>query len=80
MPKIGSSLAKKLNRVGIDNFVELEQMGCRDVFLKIRVKLNDGCLNLPYALEGVVQGILCHSLSKVDKNLLKEYYESIEVK
>jgi TfoX C-terminal domain len=79
LPNIGKKLAEKLETVGVDNAENLIRIGSRKAFLKVKSELEDGCLNMLYALEGAVQGIRWHSLSKQDRTALKEFYDSIEL-
>jgi len=48
--------------------------------MKIATLENSGvCINMLYALEGAIQGIRWHGLSKERKLELKEYYNSLKV-
>ncbi|MCF7794109.1 MAG: TfoX/Sxy family protein [Candidatus Cloacimonetes bacterium] len=80
MPNIGKQLAAKLEKVGINDSEEFITIGSKEAFVRIKTELDDGCINMLYTLEGAVQGIRWHSLSKDQKNELKIFYDSLEAK
>lgn len=74
LPNIGNTLAQKLNEIGITNFEQLKAIGSKQALIKISVLENSGaCLNMLFALEGAIQGIRWHGLSKETKQELKEF-------
>lgn len=74
-PNIGTVLAKKLESVGIDSREKLIEIGSKDALARIAtIEDNDVCINMLYALEGGIQGIRWHGLSKDEKMELKEYF------
>lgn len=78
LPNIGKTLAKKLNRIGINNKNELEKIGSENAFIKISAIENSGvCLNMLCALEGAIQGIRWHDLNAEKKQELKYFYQSM---
>lgn len=78
LPNIGKTLAKKLNQIGISNSQELNRIGSEDALLQISIIENSGaCLNMLFALEGAIQGIRWHGLSKERKEELKEFYRMV---
>ena len=61
----------------IKNDVELIEMGSENTLVKIATLENGGaCINMLYALEGAIQGIRWHGLSRERKEELKEFYNS----
>lgn len=77
LPNIGTTLAKKLEKVGITNETELKSEGSENAIIKISTLENSGsCINMLYALEGAIQGIRWHGLDKEKKRELKEFYNS----
>ncbi len=79
LPNIGTTLANKLIKSGIANSEELKAMGSEKAILKIATLENSGvCINMLYALEGAIQGMRWHDLSKERKRELKEYYHLLE--
>lgn len=77
LPNIGSTLAEKLQAVGIENGQQLKVVGSEKAIIKIATLENSGaCINMLYALEGAIQGIRWHGLSKERKEELKEFYRS----
>lgn len=77
LPNIGKNLEEKLNDVDIFTRDELLSLGSKVAFMKIRKIDNGACLNMLYALEGAVQGIRWHYLSKETKNDLKIFINSV---
>lgn len=72
LPNIGKTLALKLNAINIASFEELKAI------VKISSLENSGaCINMLYALEGAIQGIRWHALSKEQKQELKSFYNLI---
>ena len=81
IPNIGKILADKLHKVGILNEHDLKTTGSENAIIKIGTLENSGaCINMLYALEGAVQGIRWHGLSKDKKQELREFYNSIKNK
>ena len=75
LPNIGKILAEKLNRIGVTNNEKLIKLGSESALLKITTIENSGaCINMLYALEGAIQGIRWHDLSKNRKYKLKQFY------
>lgn len=79
LPNIGKELAYKLEVVGISCEEELKNIGSEDALIRINT-LEDGgaCINMLYALEGAIQGIRWHGLSKDRKESLLDFYRSIK--
>lgn len=77
LPNIGESLAKKLNRIGIENEDQLKNEGTENTFIKLQTIDKDACINSLYALEGAIQGIRWHKLSKVRKEELLAFYNTL---
>lgn len=80
LPNIGNTLTAKLALVGITNAEDLMQAGSENAIIKLAALENSGvCINMLYALEGAVQGIRWHGLSKERKQELKEFYQMLKV-
>jgi len=80
LPNIGKTLAEKLNKIGITNEKKLKEIGSENAIIKIAAIENGGvCINMLYALEGAIQGIRWHNLSKEKKQELKEFFNMINV-
>ena len=79
LSNIGKVLAEQLEAVGIHSYEELIDLGSIEALLKIKGKSGKGCYNMLYALEGAIQGIRWHNLSREDKDRLKaELDEAVE--
>lgn len=78
LPNIGPTLAEKLQKAGIATEEQLKEAGSEDAILKIAALENSGvCINMLYALEGAIQGIRWHGLSKERKRELTEFYRKM---
>lgn len=77
MPNIGKKLAEYLNQANIGSAEELENMGSREAFKRLRCVREDACLNMLCALEGAVRGVRWHHLPQEIKQELKEYNISL---
>ena len=78
LPNIGKTLAGKLNQAGITTEQQLMETGSENAIIKI-ASLEDGdvCIDMLYALEGAIQGIRWHGLSRERKQELKDFYRSM---
>ena len=78
LPNIGKTLALKLIAINITSLEELIAIGSKQAIVKISTLENSGaCINMLYALEGAIQGIRWHGLSKEQKQELKSFYNLI---
>ncbi len=75
LPNIGDSLESQLNDVGIETFEQLKLVGSRGAWINIKSIDSTACINRLLALEGAIQGVRWHYLSKVVKDELKEFYK-----
>ena len=81
LPNIGNTLAEKLILIGITNEQELKDTGSENAIIKIStLEDNAACIYTLYALEGAIQGIRWHRLSKERKQELKEFYRMMNKK
>lgn len=71
LPNIGKELAKQLQQAGIYSYQDLIDAGSVEALLRIKGRSGKGCYNMLYALEGAIQGIRWHNLSREDKDRLK---------
>lgn len=74
LPNIGTVLAQKLQRAGIENAQALKHIGAENAFIRLHTIDNDACINMLYAIEGAIQGIRWHNLDKWRKDELKAFY------
>lgn len=80
LPNIGKTLSEKLNAVGIISIEQLKTTGSKQTIIKISALENSGvCINMLFALEGAIQGVRWHSLSKETKEELKTFYRKINL-
>lgn len=73
LPNIGKTLEEKLVKVGITTPQELKNTGSENALLQIRAIDETACFNMLCALEGAIQGIRWHGLSKERKEELKQF-------
>lgn len=79
LPNIGKTLAQKLRQVEVNSAEDLMALGSENAIIKIASIDNEGaCINMLYALEGAIQNIRWHSLSKQRKLELKTFYQSLK--
>jgi DNA transformation protein and related proteins len=71
---IGKVMSKKLEQVGIKNETELKAVGSEKAFLLVKSIDSSACICSLYALEGAIQGIRWHSLSKEKKEELLNFF------
>jgi DNA transformation protein and related proteins len=73
LPNIGKVLEQKLKEVGITNAGELINTGAENALIRIRAIDDTACFNMLCALEGAIQGIRWHDLTKERKEELKQF-------
>lgn len=76
---IGEETETKLIQAGIDSFEKLDKMGSQQAFLRLHAMDPDACLNLLYALEGAIEGIRWHDLSREKKQELLQFHKMIQM-
>ncbi len=74
LKNIGKELEKQLNEVGIFTYEDLVNCGSVEAWLKIKKIDSSACINRLMAIEGALQNIRWHDLSKADKEYLKDFY------
>lgn len=77
-PNLGKALVKQLVEAEINSFEQLEEMGSEKTFLKLKTIYPDACINRLYAIEGAIQGIRWHQLSKDRKNELLIFFNMLK--
>ncbi|MHC1747313.1 MAG: TfoX/Sxy family protein [Cellulosilyticaceae bacterium] len=76
LPNIGTVVEQQLNDIGITNFKQLEEIGSKKAWLKIKAMDESACIHRLYALEGAIQGISKNQLPVETKKDLKEFYNN----
>ena len=77
LPNIGQELAMRLVLAGIKSSEEFLQLGTETVFIKLKTVFPSACHNQLYAVEGAMQGIRWHGISKERKQELHEFMKMI---
>lgn len=75
---IGKELEKLLIQVGIESFEELQAIGAENAFIRIQTIYPDACICKLSALEGAIEGIRWHSLSKEKKDELNAFFNLVK--
>ena len=78
LPNIGKVLEGKLIDIEVKTPEELQLIGSREAFIRIKIVDNTACYNMLCALEGAVQGIRWHYLPETVKTDLKTFFETIK--
>ena len=78
MPNIGSVMEKRLAAVGIHDAETLRKLGSREIFTRLLAHEGDTCLCSLCGLEGAIQNIRWHSLSKESKQDLRKFFDSLK--
>ncbi len=78
LPNIGQELAKRLELSGIKSREDFLELGTEKIFIKLKTVFPGACHNQLYALEGAMQGIRWHRISKERKMELQEFMKMIE--
>jgi DNA transformation protein and related proteins len=76
---IGGEIEARLSEVGIDSLEKLEKMGSRQAFMRLLTIDPEACLNLLYALEGAIEGIRWHDLSREIKQELLQFHKMAQM-
>ena len=74
LPNIGKVVAEKLIQVGINTPEELVSVGTEQAFIRLQTIDETACLSMLQAIEGAIQGIRWHNLSKERKTELIDFY------
>lgn len=77
LPNIGDVIAKELENVGIATQDDLSQIGSAKALYKIKGASSHGCYNMLYALEGAIQGVRWHDLSKEVRAQIKQELDDL---
>ena len=64
LPNIGSTLAEKLEKIGVSSISALSELGSVEAVIKIGETDSSTCCSMLYALEGAIQGIRWHAIPK----------------
>lgn len=74
LPNIGNVMEQQLNEVGITTKEQLQEIGSKAAWLRIKEIDASACYNRLCALEGAIQGVRWHNLEQSDKSDLKKFY------
>lgn len=74
LPNIGAKLEEQLKKVSINTLQDLQDLGSKEAWLRIKAIDDSACIHRLYALEGAIQGIKKSELSIDIKKELKDFY------
>lgn len=78
LPNIGKTMEKRLSSVGINDVETLMKIGSKEAFTKLRILEGDTCFSSLCGLEGAIQGIRWHFISKETKDDLKKFFDTFK--
>jgi DNA transformation protein len=78
LPNIGTVMEKRLASVRIYDAETLRDIGSREAFERLLAYEGDTCFCSLCGLEGAVQNVRWHSLSREKKQELKDYFQSLK--
>lgn len=78
LPNVGRVLEENLLAVGIETPEQLEEVGAKEAFLRIRLQRDPGaCLHMLYGIQGAIEGIPDKLLSTDTKQELKAFFHRL---
>lgn len=79
LPNVGKVLCQNLKAVGIETPAQLEAIGAKEAFLRIRSAVDPGaCLHMLYGLEGACRGVRDTLLPEEVTSDLKAFFREME--
>lgn len=78
LPNIGKTMEKRLTAVGINDVETLMEKGSKKAFMELRLSEGDTCFSSLCGLEGAIQGIRWHHLSRESKEDLKKFFATFK--
>lgn len=78
LPNIGDVMERRLAAVGIKDVDTLIKIGSKEAYTKLKLHEGDTCLSSLCALEGAIQNVRWHNLSKETTEDLKQFFESFQ--
>lgn len=79
LPNVGKVLCQNLKAVGIETPAQLEAIGAKEAFLRIRSAVDSGaCLHMLYGLEGACRGVHDSLLPEDVTSDLKAFFRQVE--
>jgi DNA transformation protein len=78
MRNIGKEIEKKLKSVDICSMEELNQVGSKEAFLRLKTRHPNVCLVHLYTLQGAIDDIEYNQLSEGTKHDLKTFSDELK--
>lgn len=78
LPNVGKVLEENLLAVGIETREQLQEIGAKEAFRRIRLERDPGaCLHMLYGIQGAILGIPDKLLLADSKQELKTFFRSL---
>lgn len=78
LPNVGKVLEENLLAVGIETWEQLQEIGAKEAFRRIRLERDPGaCLHMLYGIQGAILGIPDKLLPADSKQELKTFFRSL---
>lgn len=78
MKNIGTEMNKKLNEVGIKTAADLEKLGSKETYFRLKTTFPNVCLVHLYSLQGAIDDIEYNMLPEKTKRELKNFSDSLK--
>ena len=75
---IGKEMERKLKSVDISTAEDLQKVGSREAFIKLRLRYSNVCLVHLYCLEGALTGLEYNHLPEDVKQRLKAFSDGLK--
>ena len=75
--KLGKTMEKKLNSVGIRSAEELAALGSREAGARLKREYPSTCVVIFYHLQAAIEGVEIKDLSSETKEDLKRFFKSL---
>lgn len=78
LKNIGKTIERKLKSVGINTAEELQAVGSKDAFIRLKLKYPEVCLVHLYTIHGAIENIDFNQLPETTKLELKAFSDSLK--
>lgn len=75
---IGKEMSRKLQHIGVETAEDLQQMGSKEAFVRLKMAFPEVCLVHLYTLQGAIDGTDYNQLSEELKAELKGFSEGLK--
>ncbi|MGX2943560.1 TfoX/Sxy family DNA transformation protein [Enterococcus alishanensis] len=75
---IGKEMSRKLQQIGVQTAEDLQQMGSKEAFVRLKMAFPEVCLVHLYTLQGAIDGTDYNQLSEELKAELKGFSDGLK--